>query len=163
MARENSALGAELVIPALGAGFAAYFLVSTADLGWEAKANGVVIGVALLALIALQGARIAWQRAGGAGGFGFGTLWEPRELALKRLAMVAITAAFIGLLPWLGLTLALWLGMLAQLIVAGVRRRGVLVWLPLATAAACYGLFIALIQAEFPHGPLEHLIALIVR
>ena len=37
-------LGADLVIPALALGFAVYFFVSIADLAWEAKANGMVIG-----------------------------------------------------------------------------------------------------------------------
>lgn len=156
----NSALGADLVIPALGAGFAVYFLVSTTDLVWEAKANGVVIGIVLLALVAVQGARIFLAKIRNEGELGFGPLWQPRDLALKRLAMVGITAAFIGLLPWLGLTLALWLGMLAQLLVTGVRRRGILIWLPLGTAAACYALFIAVIGAEFPHGPIEKLLGL---
>ena len=43
-------LGADLVIPALALGFAAYFFVSIADLAWEAKANGVVIGGVLVVL-----------------------------------------------------------------------------------------------------------------
>ena len=54
----KKALGADLVIPALALGFAAYFFVSIADLAWEAKANGVVIGGILVALIVIQCARI---------------------------------------------------------------------------------------------------------
>ncbi|MFN2644384.1 MAG: hypothetical protein ABR570_05295 [Burkholderiales bacterium] len=159
MAKENKALGAELVIPVLGAAFAAYFFFSTAELVWEAKANGVVIGVALVALIALQAARtlIAWRR--GEGKLGFESLVEPRELLGRRVALVALTAAFIALLPWLGLTLALWLGMLAALLILGVRSRAVLFWLPLGTAASVYALFIALLDTEFPRGPIEALLA----
>lgn len=160
MAR-NNALGADLVIPALAGAFALYFLVSTTDLVWEAKANGVVIGAVLLILIAAQVALVFWQRVKGEGALGFDPLWRPRDLALKRLTMLAITAAFVALLPWLGLTLGLWLGMLAQLLVTGVRRRAVLVWLPLATAAACYLLFIVAINAEFPHGPVERLVGML--
>ena len=54
----KKALGADLVIPALALGFATYFFVSIADLAWEAKANGVVIGGILVALIVLQVLRI---------------------------------------------------------------------------------------------------------
>ena len=161
MARRNNALGADLVIPALAGAFAVYFLASTTDLVWEAKANGVVIGAVLLILIAAQVGLVLWQRLKGEGALGFDSLWRPRELALKRLAMLAITAAFVGLLPWLGLTLGLWLGMLAQLLVTGVRRRALLVWLPLGTAAACYLLFIVAINAEFPHGPVERLLGML--
>lgn len=162
MAKRNNSLGADLVVPALAVAFAAYFLVSTKDLVWEAKANGVIIGVALLLLVAVQVGKIVLQRIRGGGELGFDALWRPRDLALKRLAMVAITAAFIGLLPWLGLTLSLWLGMLAQLWVTGVRRRAILVWLPLATAAACYLLFIVVIKAEFPHGPVERVLGMLL-
>ena len=54
----KKALGADLVIPALALGFAAYFFVSIADLAWEAKANGVVIGGILVGLIAIQLVRV---------------------------------------------------------------------------------------------------------
>ena len=157
-AHPKAPLGADLVVPALAGAFAVYFLVSTTDLVWEAKANGVIIGAVLLVLIAAQGGLIFWKLMKGEGTAGFEPLWKPRDLALKRLAMLGITAAFIALLPWLGLTLGLWLGMLAQLLVTGVRRRAILIWLPLATAAACYLLFIVAIQAEFPHGPVERLL-----
>ena len=54
----KKALGADLVIPALALGFAVYFFVSIADLAWEAKANGVVIGGVLVVLILVQVVRI---------------------------------------------------------------------------------------------------------
>ena len=50
--------GADLVIPLLALGFAAYFFWSIADLAWEAKANGVIIGSILVALVLLQVAQI---------------------------------------------------------------------------------------------------------
>jgi hypothetical protein len=167
VAKESRALGADLVIPVLAAAFAAYFFLSTADLVWEAKANGVVIGVALLVLVAVQVGRIVRQWRRGEGDLGFAPLLEPREQLARRIGLVALTAAFIALLPYLGLTLALWLGMAAALYILGVRSRAVLLWLPLVTAACVYGLFIAVLDTEFPHGPVEaalaHLPPLLVR
>ena len=160
MERESrAALGADLVIPALALAFAIYFFVSTAGLAWEAKANGVVIGAALIALVVLQVGRILLRVARGRGSLAFDPLWRPSELVWKRIGLVAVTALFIFTLPWLGLTLGLWLGMLAQLWIIGVRRWKVLVWLPAATAAAVYALFIALLDSGFPHGPVENLLA----
>lgn len=153
------ALGADLVIPALALAFAIYFFVSTADLIWEAKANGVVIGIALVLLIAFQVGRTALQLMKGEGGLGFGTLWQPSELAWKRIGLVAVTALFIAALPWLGLALGLWLGMAAQLLIIGVRSWKTLVWLPTGTAASVYLLFIAVLDSGFPHGPVENLLA----
>ncbi|MEA3195135.1 MAG: hypothetical protein QOD26_3468 [Betaproteobacteria bacterium] len=159
MTRNSQALGADLVIPALALAFASYFFFSTADLVWEAKANGVIIGTALVILIALLVGRVALRVMRGEGGLGLDPLWQPREMAWKRVGLVAVTALFIGLLPWLGLTLALWLGLLAQLWIIGVRRRAILFWLPTWTAAAVYALFIAVLDSGFPHGPIENLLA----
>lgn len=148
------ALGADLVIPGLALAFAVYFFVSTADLVWEAKANGVVIGAVLVILIVFQVGRVILR----GGDLSFAPLWYPRELAWKRVGLVLVTALFIATLPWLGLTLGLWLGMLAQLWIIGVRRRKILFWLPAGTAACVYLLFIAVLDSAFPHGPIEMLL-----
>ena len=58
---------------------------------------------------------------------------------------------------------AMLLGMAAALWAMGVRRPGVLAGLSVAVAAAAYLLFIAALNSSFPHGPIEHLIAGLVR
>lgn len=151
-------VGADLAIPALALAFAIYFFASTADLIWEAKANGVVIGSALVILIALLVGRVVLQVMRGEADLGFAPLWQPREVVWKRIGLVATTALFIAVMPWLGLTLSLWLGMLAQLWLIGVRRWKLLFWLPSVTAAAVYLLFIFVLDAGFPHGPVEMLL-----
>jgi hypothetical protein len=157
--KSRAPLGADLVIPALALGFAAYFFYDIAGLAWEAKANGVLIGVILVFLIALQLARMARQLARGEGDLRADPLWQPPDVTRKRLGMVALSAAFIVSLPWLGLTLALWLAMLLALLIMGVRRRATLVWLPLALAAAVFLLFIVVLESDFPHGPIEKLLS----
>ena len=152
-------LGADLVIPALALGFAIYFFFSIADLAWEAKANGVLIGAILVALIAVQLVRMGIRLARGEGDLRADPLWQPRDALGKRIGMVAITVAFIAALPWLGLTLALLLAMLAALRVMGVRRLSTLLWVSSGVAAAAYLLFIATLDSAFPHGPIERLLA----
>jgi hypothetical protein len=153
------ALGADLVIPLLALAFAIYFLVDVRELGWEAKANGVGIGTVLLVLIAVQLVRIALKLRRGEGGLSFAPLLEPREALGKRVALVAVTIAFILTLKWLGLTLGLFLGMLAALWLMGVRKPRQLFGISFVVAAAAYGLFIAALESSFPHGPVESLIA----
>jgi hypothetical protein len=75
----KSSLGADLVIPALALGFAAYFFVSIADLAWEAKANGVIIGSVLVLLIAIQLVRVVSELMRREGSLGLESLWQPRE------------------------------------------------------------------------------------
>jgi hypothetical protein len=157
--REKASLGADLVIPLLALGFAIYFFWSIADLAWEAKANGVVIGAVLIALLVVQLARIAWAVAQGRADLRSGALWEPREVLLKRLGMVAVTVAFIFLLQVLGLTLALFSAMAVALWIMGVRKPSLLLGIAFGVAAAAYLLFIALLDAGFPHGLIEKLLS----
>jgi len=152
-------LGADLVIPALALGFASYFFWSIADLAWEAKANGVVIGAALVGLVALQIVLIALQVAKGKGDLRADPLWQPSDVLGKRVGMVLVTVAFIAALQLLGLTLSLLLAMAAALVVMGVRKLSTVLWISLAVAAAAYVLFIAILDSSFPHGPIEKLLS----
>jgi hypothetical protein len=148
--------GADLVIPALALAFAVYFFFSIADLAWEAKANGVVIGGVLVTLILIQIVRIGIQLARGAATFAFDPLLQPRDALVKRVGMVIVTIVFIATLKWLGLTLGLSLALLAALWIMGARGKA-LALIPLAVAAAAYLLFVALLQSDIPHGPIERL------
>jgi hypothetical protein len=152
-------LGADAVIPLLALAFAAYFFWSIADLAWEAKANGVIIGAALVALVALQLVLIALQVAQGKADLRADPLWRPRDVLGKRVGMVLVTVAFIASLQLLGLTLALLLAMAAALLVMGVRKPSTVLWISLAVAAAAYVLFIAILDSSFPHGPIEKLLS----
>jgi cell division protein FtsW (lipid II flippase) len=76
---------------------------------------------------------------------------------VKRIGLVVLIVAFIVALPWLGLTLGLFLGLVAALYLMGVRKPLPLVLVPLIVAAAAYLLFIAALNTDFPHGPIERL------
>ena len=70
--RRDAQLGADLIIPVLAAGFTLYYLISSFDLVWEARANGTIVGVTLLVLIAIQVARVVIKLRNGTGRLGFG-------------------------------------------------------------------------------------------
>ncbi len=152
-------LGADLVIPVLALAFAVYFFFSIAGLAWEAKANGVLVGSVLVVLVAVQLARIGLQVWGGAASLRFDRVLLPRDALPKRIGMVALTALFILSMQWLGLTLALFLAMVAALYLMGVRKRAQLFWTPLGVAAFAYVVFIVVLDSEFPRGPIENLLA----
>lgn len=158
----NTSVGADLVIPALALAFAVYFFIDIAGLAWEAKANGVLIGTILVVLIGIQLARLGLQLARGEGRFGFESLLGPRDALPGRLALVAVTIAFIVGVRWLGLTLALFLAMLAALRAMGLRNWKTNLILSFFVAAAAYGLFIALLDTDMPHGPIELLFSRIL-
>jgi hypothetical protein len=156
--RTRTPLGADLVIPALALAFAVYFFFSIADLAWEAKANGVIIGGALVLLVLVQLVRIGVRMARGHASFGLGPLLEPRDTMWKRVGLVAVTVAFIGSLHWLGLTLGLLLALYASLWLMGARGKALYI-IPVVVAALAYLLFVALLQTEIPHGPIERMLS----
>ena len=84
----KAALGADLIIPVLAAAFTVYFLVTSSDLVWEARANGTVIGIALLVLIAVQIFRIATLRAQGEGDLSFGEFGQMSDAHWQRLGIL---------------------------------------------------------------------------
>jgi len=152
-------LGADLVIPGLALGFAIYFFFAIAELSWEAKANGVLIGSVLVLLVAIQFARIGTALARGRGTLGFDALLKPREVLGKRIGLVLLTIVFIAALPALGLTLALFLSMAIALYLMGARRHSRVFWVSFGVAASAYIMFVAVLETDIPHGPIEQGIA----
>lgn len=158
----KAAIGADLIIPALALAFAGYFFFSIADLAWEAKANGMLIGTVLVILILAQLARLGTRVARRRADLGLDAVLNPRDALGKRVGMVLLTVAFIVAVQWLGLTLALFLGMAAALYLMGLRKPRRIFWIALTVAACAYGLFIALLESDMPHGPVENLISALV-
>jgi cell division protein FtsW (lipid II flippase) len=113
-------------------------------------------------LVAIQAARIAARVAKGRADLSLAPLIEPREALGKRIGLVLLTVAFIAAMPWLGLTLSLFLGLAAALYLMGLRKPSHLVWVPLTVAACAYLLFIAALNSDFPHGPVEDLLAALI-
>ena len=153
------AVGGELLLPALGIALAIYFLIDVRDLAWEARANATVIASILLALIAIHLTRIALRVVRGQASLEVGPLIEPRPLLPTRFLILALTGIFIVALPWLGLTLGLFL---LVVVMMRVLRAGS--WTKIVVTAAivstlAYLLFIALLNSRLPHGPIEKLLA----
>jgi hypothetical protein len=157
--KPRAPLGADLVIPAMALAFGIYFFFSIADLAWEAKANGVVIGAVLLVLVLVQLVRIGRRVYRGEADFGFRPLVSPVDVLPKRVGLVLVTIVFIATMQWLGVTLGLALALFASLWILGVRSRRALILVPLGVGAAVYLLFVAALQSDIPHGPVEWLMA----
>ena len=154
----DAALG-DLVIPALALAFTLYFFDSIWDLAWEARATGVVVGVALLALIALFIARVVRRLAAGRATLSFGHLIGPWPHGRQRIGIIALCALFIALLPWLGLTLGLFVLCSALMFLLGAGNWRTIVVASGAVSVAAYLLFVAFLNTRMPRGPIEKLLA----
>lgn len=155
------AVGGDLIIPAMAVGFAAYFFWSIDDLEWEARANGTVIGAILIALVVLQVFASVRAVVRGEATLGLGSVLEPEGVLGRRLALLFLLAAFVGLLPWTGATLGILVMMLLSMLLLGVRDWRILVGVSGLVAITIYVLFIAILKAKLPHGPLEKLLAML--
>jgi hypothetical protein len=156
---EKPAIGGEFLVPAVAVGLAVYFLIDVDGLVWEARANATVIAYVLLGLIAIQLVRMTLRVYAGEASLGLGPLVEPRRLLPLRFMVVAVTGTFIIALPWLGLTLGLFLlvGILMTLLRAGTWTR--ILTTATVVSGLSYFLFIALLNSRLPHGPVEKLLA----
>ena len=151
--------GSDLIVPVLAAVFAFYFLWDTRNLIWEARLNGILIIVPLLALVVFQVGRILLRARSGQATLAIGGLAEWNVNQRKRLLLIGIFFALAVTINQLGVTLALFLSLLGCLWVLGVRRPLVLTLVPTVTALSVYLLFIALLDKRMPYGPVEWLLA----
>lgn len=152
----------DFIIPLLGIGLVAYYLASTTDLVWEAKATGVFVGVVLLVLCLLHMARLLVLIRARTASLSFGGLFSDTPFNRQRLGLLLLVALFIAALPWAGTTLGLFLLLIASMWLMGVRRLRTLVSVAFAAAATVYLLLIYLLGSRLPQGPVEQLLALLL-
>lgn len=148
----KTALGAYFIIPLLACGLTVYYLVSTVDLVWEAKATGFFIGGILIVLCATQFVRLGLRVVRGEGSLGLGDLAENNLFNRQRLALLALVLVFIVTLQWVGTTLGLFIVLIACMWVMGVRSLRVLVSVALTTAVVVHLLLIQLVGSQLPQG-----------
>ena len=152
-------LAADFIIPLMSCGLAGYYLATTTDLVWEARAAGVAVGVPLIAMCVFHMGRMIYRIVQGRGSFSFGDLFANTLFNRQRLVLGLLTVVFIAALPWTGTTLGLFLVLIASMRMLGVTSIRQLVTVAAATAATVYVLLIYLTSSRLPQGPVERLIA----
>jgi hypothetical protein len=149
-------MGGELIIPLMAFLFALYYWVTIWDLTWEAQINGLLIGGVLIALTTIFFIRTLFRFREGEVTLGLGSLLYPLRLQGVRLGLVLLSSMYIFAIPWLGFTLTTFFFSFGSLYLLGVRSWSQLLGLPLVLAASGYGLFIVVLNARFPLGPVEN-------
>lgn len=156
---ESSSVGGDLLLPLLAVGLTAYYLVTTAEMDWEARSTGLFVGSVLLTLCAMLLVRVVFTLATGRAKFGFGGLLAPNLHNAQRIGLLVLSFAFIAGLPWLGTTLGLFLLLLLSMLVMGVRDWRPLLGISVITSLVVYVLLIYLLSSRLPPGPFEKLVA----
>jgi hypothetical protein len=148
-------LGADFIIPVLACILAGYYLATTTDLVWEARAAGVAVGVPLILMCVGHMGRTIYRIAQGHGSFGFGEIFENTLFNRQRLGLLISISLFIIALPWTGTTLGLFLVLIATMWLLGVRSIRQLLGIATVTALTVYVLLIYLVSSRLPQGPIE--------
>jgi hypothetical protein len=152
-------LAADFIIPLLACGLAAYYIVTTTDLVWEARAAGVAVGAPLIAMCVFHMGRTLHRIVRGSGSFSTGDMFANTLFNRQRLILGILVAVFIVALPWTGTTLGLFLILVAAMRLLGVDSIRTLVAVAATTAAVVYVLLMYLVSSRLPQGPVEWLIA----
>jgi hypothetical protein len=157
--KETSSVGGDLILPLMAVGLTAYYLITTADMDWEARSTGLFVGTVILALCSLLLIRVVFTLATGRAKFGFGGLLTPNLHNAQRIGLLALSFGFIAALPWLGTTLGLFLLLFLSMLVMGVRDWRPLLGISIITSLVVYVLLIYLLSSRLPPGPFEKLVA----
>ena len=156
---KRKTVGGDLVIPVAAVAFTAYYFISIIDAPWTAQVSAVFIGSVLTVLVGVFVVRTFNSVRAGEARWGIGNLPMPMALIPKRLALLALTIAYIVALPWGGFTLTTFAFLYAAMLLLGgakVRRKAL--WASLAFCLSGYLLFVVAFQTRFPQGPFEQLI-----
>lgn len=145
-------LGGDFIIPALACALTFYYLVSTTDLVWEARATGTVIGVILLALcIALFG-KLGLRIGSGQGSLAIGDLIKNDEFNRQRLGLAVMVMIYIVTIHWVGATIGLFFLLIGCMWRLGVHSFRTLIGIALTTALFVHLTLITLLDSKLPRG-----------
>jgi len=148
----RATLGADLIIPGVGCALTLYYLLSTTDLVWEARATGTVIGLILLALCVAQFIKIGIGVATGRAGLGFGDLFRNDMFNRQRFGLLAMVAVYVATLSWVGATIGLFFLLIGCMWLLGVRNWKRLIGISLGAALFVHLTLITLLDSRLPRG-----------
>jgi hypothetical protein len=157
--RARQPLGADFIIPAMAVGLTGYYLISTLDLVWEAKATGICIGLALLALCVAHLARLGVAIASGRGDWSTGTLFADDPFNRQRLWLAVMVLAYVVTIYWVGATVGLFFLLIGCMRLLGVTSLRTLVGVSFVAAAFVHLALITLLDSKLPQGWLLNAIA----
>lgn len=153
---EPKSIGSELVIPIAALLFTIYYFYTIWHSPWTAQVAAFIVGSILLVLIALILIRSFAALRSGEGVMSFDTLIRPKSFVPKRLGLLALTIAYIFIVPTLGFTITTFFFLFMSMwLLSGGQNKGFILALATALSVGGYLLFIVAFKTRFPAGPFE--------
>jgi hypothetical protein len=151
-------VGADLILPLMAAGYAAYYVFTIREFPWEAQMNGTFIAVVIWLLVGAFLVRTLLRLRRNEVTLRATGITTPRAKLLQRIGFVALTALNIGLMPWLGFTLTVVVFLASSMWLLGVRTAKPLILIPFVAGAVGYVFFVVALDTRLPKGPVEWLL-----
>lgn len=157
---EKKHAGGELIIPVVALLFTVYYLTTIWNSPWEAQVAAFLVASVLLALIVIYLIRTALELKAGKVSLAIGALIEPRWILPKRLAVIALTVAYLVAIDYLGFTLTSFLFLFVMMSVLGdallePRRFATFAGVSAVLSLGGYFLFVVAFDTRFPNGLFE--------
>lgn len=143
----------EAIVPVAGIAFSIYYLTTIWNLPFEARMSGFIISALIFTLTAILAARWITQAVQHGVDSGVWTLLGETNAAIaKRLSVLALTIAYVLLLPHLGFFVATLAFLMAAFAILGVRKPLHLALVPLIATSVGHLLFILVMGISLPTG-----------
>ncbi|MEX1080448.1 MAG: tripartite tricarboxylate transporter TctB family protein [Halofilum sp. (in: g-proteobacteria)] len=143
----------EAIVPIAGIAFSIYYLATIWDMPFEARMSGMLVSGSIFILTALLAVR--WCKDAIQHGVDSGIwvlLGETNTAIARRLSVLALTVAYVILLPPVGFFIACFTYLLASMAVLGVRNLRHLILVPLLATGLAHLLFIIVLGISLPEG-----------
>ncbi len=153
---EPKSLGSELIIPVAALLFTIYYFYTIWLSPWTAQVAAFIVGSVLVALIVLILIKSFISLRSGDGVMSFDTLVRPKSFVPKRLGLLALTIAYIFVVPTLGFTITTFFFLFMSMwLLSGGKNKKIIFALATALSVGGYLLFIVAFKTRFPAGPFE--------
>lgn len=141
----------ELIIPVGAILFAIYYLSTVWALPFQAKVVGIYVSGAIGLLSLILFLRFGREISRGEKSLGFGGFFSTGMDEARRWGVMAATALFILLLPYLGLTVAMLLFVFSTVLMVGGRARlRAALLIAFGITATAFSIFILFVQVRLP-------------
>lgn len=141
----------ELIIPVGAIAFAVYYLSTVWELPFQAKVVGIYVAGAIGILSLVLFIRFGRQLSSGRKSLGFAGFFSDPISEGRRWSVLALTLAFIGLMPVIGFTLSLFLFvLLAVIVIGGVERLKAAIITATCLTTIAFLIFIVFVRVRFP-------------
>jgi len=154
----------ELIIPIGSIAFGIYYLSTVWSLPFQAKVVGIYVASAIGILSFLLAIRFAREILTGKKSLGISGFFSDPVSETKRWSVLALTIAFIALMPVLGFAVSIFAFVFSTvIIIGGMERLKAAFFTALGMTVVAFLVFLVLVKVRFPTNVIDQTLLELVR